>query len=213
MNLVLTFEYVTNYQVGDKVAIPVAEELLANYNDFYAANTEFYQGSIKKNALDDNGNGETEPEELAPEDQARAEKRVNDDVKAFSQMWGSMDFASATLVGLNIDWDKIQDRLLVEQAQKVRPEDSALIPVAQTLRRVASVLAFSERIVTRLRGKAVDEAMIQLMVQGFNALLQQVHDKQIEIPELHGAENKRISKLKTVDGIIDYANSLFALGR
>ena len=33
------------------------------------------------------------------------------------------------------------------------------------------------------------------------------------VPELDGAENKKIMKLKTVDAIIDYAKHLFGLGR
>lgn len=211
----LSFDYVTKYQVGDKVEIPVAEELLANYNDFYAANLEFYQGRIKKtDGIENESVVEPDPDAgLAPEELAQAEKKVNDDVKAFAATWGSMDFASATLVGLAIDWDRLQEQLLVEQEKKIRPADSALLPVGQQLRKVASVLSFSERIVTRLRGKAVDKEMVDLIIKGFTALLQQVHDRDLDIPEMNGAELKKIMKLKTVDGIIDYANKLFALGR
>lgn len=215
IDFVLSFDYVTKYQVGDKVEIPVAEELLANYNDFYASNLEFYQGRIKKTDGIEN-ESVTEPDlatDLPPEEMAQAEKKVNDDVKAFAATWGSLDFASATLVGLAIDWDRLQEQLLVEQEKKIRPADSALMPVAQKLRKIASVLSFSERIVTRLRGKAVDKAMVDLVIKGFTVLLQQVYTRDLDFPELNGAENKKIMKLKTVDGIIDYANKLFALGR
>lgn len=211
----LSIEYVTKYQVGDKVEIPVAEELLANYNDFYAANLEFYQGHIKKtDGIENESVIESEPTaEMAPEEIAQVEKKVGDDVKAFAATWGSMDFASATLVGLAIDWDRLQDQLLVEQEKKIRPADSALAPVGQKLRKVASVLSFSERIVTRLRGKAVDKQMVDLIIKGFTVLLQQVYERDLDFPEMNGAENKKIMKLKTVDGIIDYANKLFAIGR
>lgn len=211
IKLVLKFNYVTKYQVGDKVEIPVAETLLANYNDFYTANSEFYQGRMKAaGVLENQAITEPEPnEEIDPQ----VEKRLNDDVKAFTQTWGSLDFASATLVGLDIDWDSLQDQLLAEQNANVSPVHSKLIPVAAQLRKVASVLAFSERIVARLRGKAVDKAMVDLIIQGFTVLLQQVHDREIDIPELNGVELKKINKLKTVDAIIDYANQLFALGR
>lgn len=191
--------------------IPAAEELLSGYNDFHAANLEFYQGRMKSNNLDDFDGESAEADEAAEDSQA--EKKVHDDVKAFEAVWGSMDFATATLVGLDIDWDSIQEKLIVEQEKQVRPADSALVPVGEQLRKVASVLAFSERIVSRLRGKAVDKQMITLVIQGFTALLQQVHDKNIEIPELEGAEAKKIAKLRTVDSILDYANGLFALGR
>ena len=207
----LQFAYVNKYQVGDRVEIPAAEELLSGYNDFHAANLEFYQGRMKSNNLDDFDGESAEADEAAEDSQA--EKKVHDDVKAFEAVWGSMDFATATLVGLDIDWDSIQEKLIVEQEKQVRPADSALVPVGEQLRKVASVLAFSERIVSRLRGKAVDKQMITLVIQGFTALLQQVHDKNIEIPELEGAEAKKIAKLRTVDSILDYANGLFALGR
>ena len=55
--------------------------------------------------------------------------------------------------------------------------------------------------------------MIDLMIQGFETLMAQVVNRGIEIPELDGAENKKIMKLKTVDAIIDYAKHLFGLGR
>ena len=55
--------------------------------------------------------------------------------------------------------------------------------------------------------------MIDLIIQGFETLLAQVVNRKIQVPELEGAENKKIMKLKTVDAIIDYANHLFVLGR
>ncbi|MBQ7973835.1 MAG: hypothetical protein IJ295_02670, partial [Clostridia bacterium] len=128
-------------------------------------------------------------------------------------LWGSLDFATATLVGLDINWDAIQEILLAEQEKQMTPAESQLISTAKQLRNVASVLAFSERIITRLRRKAVDKEMINLMIQGFETLLAQVINRGIEVPELDGAENKKIMKLKTVDAIIDFANHLFVLGR
>ena len=55
--------------------------------------------------------------------------------------------------------------------------------------------------------------MIDLMVQGFETLLAQVVNRNIEVPELDGVENKKLMKLKTVDAILDYAKHLFILGR
>ena len=98
-------------------------------------------------------------------------------------------------------------------APDLLPAQSQLGDTALQLRKVASVLAFSERIVMRLHRKAVDQQMIDLMIQGFETLLAQVVNRNIEMPELDGAENKKIMKLKTVDAILDYANQLFALGR
>lgn len=208
---VLKIAYVNGYQVGEKVEIPVAEDLLSSYNDFYASNLEFYQGRIKQHDAVEN---EAVANEDAPEEvDSQLEKQVSGEVQAFTKMWGSLDFASATLVGLDIDWDAIQEKIMAEQEKNVLPSQSQLAPTAKQLRNVASVLAFSERIITRLRRKAVEKEMIDLMIQGFETLMAQVVNRGIEIPELDGAENKKIMKLKTVDAIIDYAKHLFELGR
>lgn len=211
MESVLEIAYVNGYQVGEKVEIPVAETLLSGYNDFYESNLEFYQGRMKQRDSEDNEGAATETAQAEVDPQF--EKQVNSEVQAFKNQWGSMDFATATLVGLDINWDAIQEKLLAEQEKKMTPSESQLAPVAKQLRNVASVLAFSERIVTRLHRKAVDQEMIDLMIQGFETLLAQVVNRNIVVPELDGAENKKLMKLKTVDAIIDYANHLFVLGR
>lgn len=211
MESVLEIAYVNGYQVGEKVEIPVAETLLSGYNDFYESNLEFYQGRMKQHDSGENEGAATESAETEIDPQF--EKQVNSEVQAFKNLWGSMDFATATLVGLDINWDAIQEKLLAEQEKKMTPSESQLAPVAKQLRNVASVLAFSERIVTRLHRKAVDQEMIDLMIQGFETLLAQVINRNIVVPELDGVENKKLMKLKTVDAIIDYANHLFVLGR
>ena len=209
MELVLKIAYVNGYQVGEKVEIPVAETLLSGYNDFYASNLEFYQGRMKQmDAVENEAIADNDPSEPDPQ----FEKTVSGEVQAFADLWGSLDFASATLVGLDINWDAVQEKLMVEQEKKVSPADSALAPTARQLRNVASVLAYSERIVTRLRRKAVDQEMIDLMIQGFETLLSQVVERNLTVPELSGAENKKLMKLKTVDAILDYAKQLFMLG-
>ena len=211
MKFVLKIAYVNGYQVGAKVEIPVAEDLLSEYNDFYASNLEFYQGRMKQHDAVENEvvAADDAPAEIDPKEK----EQLDSEVQAYIKMWGSLDFATATLVGLNIDWEAIQEKLMAEQEKNVMPSVSALAPVAKQLRNVASVLAFSERIVTRLQRKAVDQAMIDLMIQGFETLLAQVVNRNIEVPELDGVENKKIIKLKTVDAILDYANHLFVLGR
>ena len=212
MEFVLKINYVNGYQVGEKVEIPVAEDLLSSYNDFYASNLEFYQGRMKKHDAVEN-EAVTASDEKNEEEDSLFEEKVTTEVKAFADQWGSLDFATATLVGLDIDWDAIQEILIAEQEKQMTPMQSQLLPVAKQLRNVASVLAFSERIVTRLCRKAVAKEMIDLMIQGFETLLIQVVERNIDVPELDGAENKKIMKLKTVDAIIDYANRLFVLGR
>jgi len=211
IKFVLKINYVNGYQVGNKVEIPVAEDLLSSYNDFYASNLEFYQGRMKKHNAVENETVTTTDEQTEVDSQF--EEKVKSEVKAFADLWGSLDFATATLVGLDIDWDAIQEILLAEQEKQMTPFETSLSDTARLLRNVASVLAFSERIITRLRRKAVGQEMVDLMIQGFETLLAQVVNRGIEMPELDGAENKKIAKLRTVDAIIDYANHLFVLGR
>lgn len=211
IKFVLKINYVNGYQVGNKVEIPVAEDLLSSYNDFYASNLEFYQGRMKKHNAVENETVTTTDEQTEVDSQF--EEKVKSEVKAFTELWGSLDFATATLVGLDIDWDAIQEILLAEQEKQMTPFETSLSDTARLLRNVASVLAFSERIITRLRRKAVGQEMVDLMIQGFETLLAQVVNRGIEVPELDGAENKKIAKLRTVDAIIDYANHLFILGR
>ncbi len=211
IKFVLKINYVNGYQVGNKVEIPVAEDLLSSYNDFYASNLEFYQGRMKKHNAVENETVSTAEEQNEVDSQF--EEKVKSEVKAFADLWGSLDFATATLVGLDIDWDAIQEILLAEQEKQMTPFETSLSDTARLLRNVASVLAFSERIITRLRRKAVGQEMVDLMIQGFETLLVQVVNRGIQMPELDGAENKKIAKLRTVDAIIDYANHLFVLGR
>lgn len=211
MVFVLKIAYVNGYQVGEKVELSVAESLLSGYNDFYESNREFYQGRMKKH--DAVENEAVAAEDDANEDYAQLEKQVDSESQAFIKMWGSLDFATATLVGLDIDWDAIQEKLMAEQEKNILPSQSQLADTARQLRNVASVLAYSERIITRLRRKAVEQEMIDLMIQGFETLLAQVVNRKIEVPELDGVENKKLMKLKTVDAILDYAKHLFGLGR
>ena len=211
MDFVLKIAYVNGYQVGEKVELPVAESLLSGYNDFYESNREFYQGRTKQHDAVEN-------EVLAADDEQKeadpqVEKQADAETQAFIKMWGSLDFASATLVGLDIDWDSIQEKIMAEQEKNILPSQSQLADTAKQLRNVASVLAYSERIITRLHRKAVEQEMIDLMIQGFETLMAQVVNRGIEVPELNGAENKKIMKLKTVDAILDYTKHLFALGR
>lgn len=207
----LKIAYVNGYQVGEKVELPVAENLLSGYTDFYESNREFYQGRMKKHDAVENEAVVAEDEENAASEQL--EKQVDSETQAFINMWGSRDFATATLVGLDIDWDAVQEKIMAEQEKNILPSQSQLVDTANQLRNVASVLAYSERIVTRLHRKAVDQEMIDLMIQGFETLLAQVINRGIAVPELEGAENKKLQKLKTVDAIIDYAKHLFSLGR
>ena len=119
IEFVLKIAYVNGYQVGEKVEIPVAEGLLSNYNDFYESNLEFYQGRMKQHDAVENEAVLAEDDQVEVDSQF--EKQVNSEVQAFTALWGSLDFATATLVGLDIDWDAIQEKLMAEQEKNILP--------------------------------------------------------------------------------------------
>ena len=208
----LNFKYLLGYQIGDQVDLARAKALLAEYNDFHAFNVAQYQNCAKARVHED---GIYREEEVDAEEAKQLEKKAFDDVGEFEKVWGSVDFAAAALVGMSVEWDKIQEKLLEEQRKNIRPADSGMKEAGRTLRKAASILTYSERVVTTLRAKHIEEDMITLMKHGFEMLLAEVkkQGENIEIPEFSGVEKTRFSKIKTADGIIDYANKLFELGK
>ncbi len=204
------FKYVINYGVGNKIEIPEAERLLAEYNDFYASNLAYYQNNRESTIQEDGVVVEVETDEANKE---KLEKQAHDDAVAFRKSWGSLDFASATLVGLEIDWDSIQAVIINEREKDVHPSHSKLKDVAVKLRKLCSILTFSERIVTKLKSKRINNEMIDLMIKGFEVLIDQLSNQDMDMPEFEGMEKKKFVKIKTADGIMDYANSIFEIGR
>jgi hypothetical protein len=201
-------KYLLGYRVGEKVEIPAAEELLASYNDWYAFNSAQYQ-KFTDHVIGEDGIYE---EKTDADEIKQKEKLASDDVAEFKKLWGSLDFAAATLSGMTVDWEKIQEILLREQENKIRPQYSSLNNTARQLRAAASVLTFAERVLTALKGKHTDEEMQDAVKQGFEVLLNAAGNPDIEIPEF-SAEKQKFLKIKTADGIIDYAKRLFELAK
>jgi len=201
-----TFPFVLGYSL-ERVELTQARELLAQYNDFYAYNLAQYQNYARLQ-IDDSG--EISMQELDPVDVARLEKFGNDNASNFAKLWGSLDFATATLMGLSIDWQPIQVSLFEEQERKIPAVDSGMKETATKLRKVASILSFMDKITNDLKDKKADSEMVALIRQGFEILLAELSTRDIAIPEFN-IEKAQYGKIKTVDGIIDYAQKMFAL--
>jgi hypothetical protein len=203
------FPYVVNYNL-ELVEIPEAEKLLAEYNDFYVFNQAQYLNNKKDETDDDK---EIDGDETAKNENSKVlEKIAHDDEKDFSALWGSRDFASATLMGMSIEWDKIQEILMEEQERGTHPKDSSMNATAKQLRCVASLLTFMNKILNAFNEKHANPEMVGLIRSGFEILLEELSTRELEIPE-YEKEKTKFLKIKTIDGLIDYAKILFALGK
>jgi hypothetical protein len=205
-----TFRFVLNYSLG-RVDISAAKDLLDQYNDFYAYNLAQYQNYARLK-VDDSGELSNAAEDLDKDEIARIEKEGNDNAGVFAKVWGSVDFASATLMGLEIDWQPIQVSLFEEQERKIPALESGMNETGRQLRKVASILSFADKIITDLNAKKADREIISLITQGFELLLTELSHRDLEIPE-YNIEKIKYAKIKTADGIIDYAQKLFELGK
>jgi hypothetical protein len=205
-----TFPYVLKYSL-ERVEIPLAQDLLAQYNDFYAYNLAKYQDYAKLK-VDDSGEINDANEELGSDEITKLEKAGNDNAGTFAKLWGSLDFASATLMGLAIDWQPIQACLFEEQERKTLATESGMKETAVKLRKLASVLVFADRILSDLNDKKAGDEMVSLIKQGFEMLLMELSKRDLAIPE-YNIEKAKYQKIKTPNGIIDYAQKLFELGK
>jgi hypothetical protein len=205
-----TFRFVLNYSLG-RIDISAAKDLLDQYNDFYAYNLAQYQNYARLK-IDDSGELSNAAEELDKDEIARIEKQGNDNAGVFAKVWGSLDFASATLMGLEIDWQPIQVCLFEEQERKIPAAESGMNETGHQLRKVAGILSFADKIITDLTVKKADKEIISLIKQGFELLLTELSQRDLEIPE-YNTEKPKYAKIKTADGIIDYAQKLFELGK
>lgn len=206
----VSFPFVKKYQLS-RVDLSHAKDLLDQYNDFYVYNLAQYQNyaDLKTNDAGELSDGN---EELDQSEIERLEKMGNDNAGVFARIWGSVDFASATLMGLEIDWQPMQAGLLEEQRRKVPALESELNAVGVKLRKVSSVLSFVDRITTDLSNKKANDEIVALIRQGFEMLLTELSKRDIEVPE-YNVEKTKYQKLKSADGIMDYAQKLFVLGK
>lgn len=224
------FPYVEDYSLFDRIDIRAAEELLRDYNDFYLYNQSQYNDIFKK---DDPGDVEvtTEDSEVSAEmRRAQAEQNAKVAVDSFARLFGSKDFAESAMVGLRISWEDLQQILLGEFKSKTSVEHSATTHIAYSMRNLASLLLFAERIaygVGRLKknpagakkpadiekvtehNRRVEEADTKIR-NGFVALLAGVSRNEVILPE-YNKTKKDVAKLKTVDGYTDFCEKVLLM--
>jgi len=188
------FNYVSDYKLFQRVDIREAEELLADYNDFYIYNQS--QISDLSRVIEE-GEDDDKTEEYRAE---LAEKKARAATTYFQNLFGSKDFAESALIGLRINWYDLQQILLEEYQQKSSIQISAMNGIAPTLRKLASVLLFAENLVTKLGDDPSSEAAKNF----FTALLEKIkEDDSIEIVEFHKSK-KTLVKLKTPASILEF---------
>ena len=187
------FPYVTDYKM-ETVDVKVAEELLAEYNDFFLYNQSQYHDIFKRAmpVIGDDGE-ETEMET----DIKRCEANAKAATDEFEKMFDSKDFAKSSLVGLKIDWDALQQILLLEQKKRTPVCESAVAHTAYQLRNLASLLLFAEAII-----KKSPEAQPQ-----FESALERVLANELTLPEFH-KEKSKVTKLKKPEQIAEYVSNL-----
>ena len=197
----LKFPYVVEYRLGlGQVEFSVAEKLLAEYQDFYLYNQSQLNEIFRKYEQAD---GE-EDEKLLALRRQKAEAAAKAATDHWAKLFGSMDFAESTLVGLQINWDDLQQIMIEEFRTKTHPTDSAMNYIAPQLRRLCSVLLFAERIQTQIKKKDID-----LVVQPkFEEMLgKMAAGEVVEVPEFTKIKHQ-IQKLKNPEAITKFVEEL-----
>ena len=203
------FPYVLEYSLFTQVEIKNAEELLAEYNDFYIYNLAQYQSLFEH----DNEKFVVEELELAERERldAVAEHNVKVSTDHFSKLFGSKDFAESSLVGLKINWYDLQQILLEEYKTKVPIHQSSMNDIAPRLRTVATILLFAERVVTKLEKLECDRDVTEPVKKGFEDLLERAGAGDFCLPEFHKAK-VQLNKMKRVNLITEFCKKLFESG-
>jgi len=195
--------YVSEYQTFTRSEYKQAEEILAEYNDFYIFNMAQY-ASIYHDA----GVPDDEEEEV---DLLKRQEQADNNAKAatehFKELFGSKDFGESCLIGYRPAWYDLQKILFDEYKKKTPITESAMNEIAPSLRRIASVLLFGERLTSLLADMDCEVAKINAVKNGFNELLLKVSGGRIEVPE-YCKEKKIIGKFKKAEQILEYAQRL-----
>jgi len=195
--------FVAEYHQFTRSEYKHAEEVLAEYNDFYIFNM-----AQVANVYHVAGDDETDDEEV---DLIKRQEDADENAKAatehFKALFGSKDFGESSMIGFRPAWYDLQKILFDEYKKKTPIEESQMNVIANNLRRVASVLLFGERIVRGLEDLCADPLKIQSVKEGFEKLLEAVTKGSITIPEFN-KEKKNISKFKKPEQFIDFANRI-----
>lgn len=226
----IKFPYVMEYNLFERVELGYAEELLNEYNDFFAYN-KAHVGDIHDNdvRLLAKGDFESDTADQTEEEHEKsiAEHNAATAVRHFTTLFGCGDFPESTLIGLKLDYYDLQQILLEEYKIKTPITESKMNEIAPKLRTVASVLIFAERVVSGLKGMQKDlaglseneqakarvqnekvELAIEFAKDGFKLLFERLQNESLNIPE-YSKIKAQMRKMKSVEAYIDFCETLF----
>ena len=201
----IKFPYVTEYKLGEgQVEIKDAEELLAEYQDFYLYNQSQYNEIFKNAPLaegEERNDGEEDDEKLIELQKLRAEQNAKSAVEHWGKLFGSMDFAESALIGLRINWGELQAILIEEFKARTHPTDSSMNYIAPPLRKLCSILLIAHKL--HERGAEPCEKINHRLDQ-----LSRGELLGITIPEYHKVK-KQLTKCKTPDALQKFVEENF----
>jgi hypothetical protein len=187
-----------------------AEELLAEYNDFYIYNLAQYNCQAENRKLD-NFNGDGEDGESGAELQMRkdmAEHNARVASEHFVSLFGSKDFGESAMVGFHPDWYDLQQILLEESRTKTPISQSVMNSIAPRLLTVASLMLFAEKIVSGLEKLNAGDIFTVPVKEGFEILLEKCKSGTVKMPEFY--KNKAsITKFKKPEQYLELCDKLF----
>jgi hypothetical protein len=208
------FPYISECQLFVQVDYKHADEIIHDYNDFYGYNiaqcNNIYH-SVDEILKDDNDNDDGGTEEIDINEKQKifqaAEHSAKNATEHFQRMFGSKDFGESALFGFEPNWDNLQKVLSDENKRKVPIQESTLNPIAQYLRRVASIVTFAGRIITNLEDIGASDEQISAAKDGFKKLLARA-EQEIEIPEYHKTK-QQIIKFRKAEQFLAFCEKLF----
>ena len=198
--------YIIECELFVRVDFKRAEEVLAEYNDFYIYNLAQYNTIYHKADASNEEEGEEIDEQKRLEIADRNAKAATDH---FTKLFGSKDFGESTMIGFRPSWYDLQRILLEEYKHKTDILESAMNCIAPYLRNMASALLFAERCVAELSEMDVDPEMLKVIKDGFKLLVERVEKDKLVLPEYHKTK-AAFNKYKKPDQYIEFCQKLFA---
>ncbi|MDR0461990.1 MAG: hypothetical protein LBG88_01490 [Christensenellaceae bacterium] len=198
--------YVTSGELFVRADYKHAEEILAEYNDFYIFNMAQYNTLYHK--IDEHVENEDEIEAEVRKRLELADRAAKQATEHFAGLFGSKDFGESAMIGLRISWYDLQKILLAEFKHKTLVQDSAMNGIAPHLRNVASIMLFAERIIADLDQLDGTFEQIAVLKEGFKMLLERNEKEKLAIPEYHKAKTA-FARFKKPEQYIEFCEKLF----
>jgi len=208
MGKIAKLPYIIECELFKRIDFKHAEEVLAEYNDFYIYNLAQYNHIYHK--VDECIVTDEVPDcEL---DEAKrleiAERNAKMATDHFVRIFGSKDFGESAMVGFRPAWYDLQQILLEEYKHKTPVDQSAMNTIAPYIRNIATALLFAERVVAELESMDVEATAIDVIRDGFRLLLERVEKEKLVLPEYHKTKSA-FNKFKKPEQYIEFCEKLF----